>query len=191
MRIILASTSPRRRELLEGAGLQFEVIPSPAKEVHDESMFPEALCELNATIKAKDVAKEHPDAVVIGSDTLVFIDDTPLGKPVDLEEARSMLRRLSGRVHLVCTAVCITQQHGPQCIFHDCTEVEFKELSDANIQAYLDKVDPLDKAGAYGIQEHGDMLVEGIIGSFDTVMGLPVEPVLEILEDWGAGWLDE
>ena len=184
MRIILASGSPRRRELLEGAGLDFEVIPSSAEEVHDETMPPEMLCELNATIKAKEVAKDHPDAVVIGSDTLVFIDDMPLGKPADMEEAIAMLRRLSGRRHVVCTAVCLTQQRGAQVIFHDCTEVEFKELTDDNITTYLERANPLDKAGAYGIQEHGELIVEGIVGRFDTVMGLPVDPVMEILTDW-------
>lgn len=183
-RVILASSSPRRRELLEDAGLEFEVIASPAEEVHDTSMPLEELCELNASLKAQAVAKQHPDALVIGSDTLVFIDETPLGKPVDMNEARAMLRQLSGRTHQVCTAVCILQHAGDKRVFHDTTEVRFKELGDAGIEAYLERVNPLDKAGAYGIQEHGDLIVEGIEGRFDTVMGLPVELVIEALGGW-------
>ena len=184
MRIILASGSPRRRELLEEAGLELEVMASPAEEVHDASMPLEELCELNATLKAEAVAKQQADALVIGSDTLVFIDDTPLGKPRDLNEARAMLRQLSGRTHRVCTAVCILQYGGEKRVFHDTTEVRFKKLDDAAIEAYFERVDPLDKAGAYGIQEHGDLIVEGIEGRFDTVMGLPVDLVMEALEAW-------
>lgn len=184
VRVILASSSPRRRELLEEAGLEFEVIASSAEEVHDTSMPLEELCELNASLKAEAVAKQHPDALVIGSDTLVFIDEKPLGKPVDMDEARAMLRQLSGRTHQVCTAVCILRYAGDKRVFHDTTEVRFKELGDAEIEAYLERVNPLDKAGAYGIQEHGDLIVEGIEGRFDTVMGLPLELVTDALEGW-------
>ena len=186
MRIVLASGSPRRRELLKEAGLDFEVIPSDAEEVHDETMPLEELCELNATLKAEAVAKQHPDAVVIGSDTLVFIDQTPLGKPADLDEARGMLHQLSGRPHRVCTAVCIMQQGGRQLVFHDTTEVKFKPLGNEEIETYIELANPMDKAGAYGIQEYGDLIVEGIEGRFDTVMGLPVDPVMEALDGWCA-----
>jgi len=182
--IILASGSPRRRELLQQAGLEFDVMASPAEEIHDEGMDPEALCEHNARLKAEAVASRHPDAVVIGSDTLVFVDRTPLGKPVDLVEAHSMLRRLSGRTHRVCTAVCVMQQDGRQQLFHDNTDVRFKALTDEDIKDYFGRVNPLDKAGAYGIQEHGELIIEGIEGDFDTVMGLPVAKVLEVLEGW-------
>ncbi len=184
MRIILASASPRRSELLKEAGLEFEVIPSSAEEVHDETMPLDELCELNASLKAEAVAEGYPEALVIGSDTLVYIDQTPLGKPSDLEEARAMLRRLSGRSHRVCTAVCIMRHGCEKKVFHDTTEVTFKELADADIEAYIQKANTLDKAGAYGIQEHGDLIVEGIEGRFDTVMGLPVEPVMEVLSAW-------
>jgi len=186
IRVILASSSPRRRELLENAGLKFEVITSPAKEVHDASIPLEELCELNAGLKAEAVATQHSDAVVIGSDTLVYIDETPLGKPADLVEARAMLRQLSGRTHQVCTAVCIMQQGGEKRLFNDTTEVCFKTLEDADIEAYIQKVNALDKAGAYGIQEHGELIIEAIEGRFDTVMGLPVELVLEALEGFRA-----
>lgn len=178
MPIILASSSPRRRELLENAGLVFEVVASPAEEIHDATMPPEALCECNAALKAKAVAEMYPQHTVIGADTLVFIDATPFGKPADLTEARRMLEKLSGRAHLVCTGVCVIHPGGRAMTFHDTTEVVFRALDAKAIDEYFSKVNPLDKAGAYGIQEHGDMIVAGIRGDFDTVMGLPVAKVL-------------
>ena len=178
MSIVLASSSPRRRELLERAGVVFEVVASPAEEIHDESMVPEKLCEANAVLKAEAVAVTRPEDVVIGSDTLVFIDDKALGKPKDLEDARAMLRRLSGRTHRVCTGVCIIFPGGTRDVFHDLTEVIFKDLTDEVIDAYFEVANPLDKAGAYGIQERGDLLVAEIRGSFENVMGLPVEKVV-------------
>jgi septum formation protein len=178
MPVVLASSSPRRRELLERAGLAFEVMVSPAEEIHDASLKPEVLCEHNATLKAQAVATLCRDATVIGSDTLVFIDDEPLGKPADLAEARAMLRRLAGRVHHVCTGVCVIFPDGREQVFHATTEVTFRPLDDAAINAYLALVNPLDKAGAYGIQEHGERIIEGISGSFENVMGLPVDMVL-------------
>lgn len=182
MPIVLASASPRRRELLAAAGVTFEVVVSPAEEIHDASMKPDALCEHNATLKAAAVAALRPDATVIGSDTLVFIDDLPLGKPADLAEARDMLRRLSGRTHQVCSGVCIIHPDGRQHAFHDLTEVTFLTLDDAAIDHYFTQANPLDKAGAYGIQESGDLIISGIRGSYDNVMGLPVDKVLDALE---------
>lgn len=182
MPIVLASASPRRRELLEKAGVVFEVVVSPAEEIHDASMKPETLCELNAALKAEAVAEVRPDATVIGSDTLVFIDDEPLGKPSDLEEARGMLRRLAGRTHKVCTGVCVVFPGGKTQVFHDTTEVDFLPLDDEQIDAYFAVANPFDKAGAYGIQEHGEMIISGIRGSFENVMGLPVEMVVAALE---------
>jgi septum formation protein len=181
MPIVLASASPRRRELLEKAGVVFEVVVSPAEEIHDASMKPDVLCELNAALKAEAVALLRPDATVIGSDTLVFIDDEPLGKPTDLEEARAMLRRLAGRTHRVCTGVCVIFPGGETKRFHGTTEVDFLPLGDDEIDAYFALVNPLDKAGAYGIQEHGERIISGIRGSFENVMGLPVEMVVEAL----------
>jgi septum formation protein len=181
MPIVLASSSPRRRELLEQAGVVFEVVASPAEEIHDPAMKPDALCEHNATLKAAAVAALRPDATVIGSDTLVFIDDLPLGKPADMDEARAMLRRLSARTHRVCTGVCIIYPGGEKNVFHDITEVTFLTLDDAAIEEYFALVNPLDKAGAYGIQESGDRIVSGIRGSFENVMGLPVEKVVAAL----------
>jgi septum formation protein len=163
---------------LERAGLAFEVLVSPAEEIHDASIAPEVLCELNATLKARAVATARPEAIVIGSDTLVFIDDQPLGKPADLDEARDMLRRLAGRSHQVCTGVCLIFPGGSAKVFHDTTTVTFLPLDDQQVDAYLARVNPLDKAGAYGIQEHGERIVASISGSFETVMGLPVQRVL-------------
>src|SRR6478735_6540587 len=142
MPIVLASSSPRRRELLERAGVIFEVVPSPAEEIHDPGMKPDHLCELNAALKAEAVAVARPEATVIGSDTLVFIDETPLGKPVDLTDARAMLRRLSGRVHQVCTGVCVIEPGGARHVFHDLTDVTFLSLDDAAIDAYFSLVNP-------------------------------------------------
>lgn len=181
MRLVLASTSPRRSELLEKAGVAFEVIPSTAEEIHDETMAPGHLCEFNAALKAHAVAIIIPDATVIGADTLVFIDGVPLGKPADLAAARKMLRRLAGRSHQVCTGVCVIAPSGEKCSFHDLTEVIFKDLTDGEIDSYFEKVNPLDKAGAYGIQEYGEQIISEIRGNFDNVMGLPVDKVIEAL----------
>jgi septum formation protein len=181
MPILLASASPRRRELLARAGLTFEVAVSPAEEIHDASMDPAALCEENARLKALAVAGERPDCTVIGADTLVFIDHEPLGKPADLDAARRMLRKLSGRTHFVCTGVCIVRPGGEAECFHDLTDVTFRAFDDTVIDRYFEVANPLDKAGAYGIQEHGDLLVEGIRGSFENVMGLPVDQVVAAL----------
>ena len=181
MPIVLASASPRRKELLDRAALDFEVIPSPAEEVHDASMSPAALCELNATLKAEAVAVVRPYATVIGSDTLVFIDNEPLGKPADHAAAHAMLTRLAGRTHQVRTGVCMIFPGGTRKVFHETTDVTFLALDADAIDAYLSKVNPLDKAGAYGIQEHGELIIERIDGSFENVMGLPIEQVLAAL----------
>jgi septum formation protein len=181
MKIILASVSPRRSELLSEAGLNFEVVASPAEEIHDASIPLAELCEKNAELKAGAVAKLHPEAVVIGADTLVWIDGEPLGKPRGMEEARAMLRKLSGRAHTVCTGVCVVSPGGEVNRFHDLTQVRFRELDDKVIDDYFSKANPLDKAGAYGIQESGELIVEGIDGNFDNVMGLPVAKVLAAL----------
>lgn len=179
--LILASGSPRRRELLANAGLSFLVVPSPAEEIHDASIPPTALCEENARLKASAIQPEHPNATIIGADTLVFLDGEPLGKPSSLSEAHTMLTRLSGRTHTVCTGVCILHPGSPPRTFHDLTHVAFRPLSPPTIQTYLSLVNPLDKAGAYGIQEHGHLLVDSIQGNFDNVMGLPVQQVLHAL----------
>jgi septum formation protein len=181
--VILASASPRRRELLAAVGINFEVVASPAEEIHDAAIPLDELCEKNAELKALAVAADHPDAAVIGADTLVWIEGEPLGKPKDLDEARAMLRKLSGRSHTVCTGVCVVFPGGGVECFHELTAVRFLDLDDATIEAYFEKTNPLDKAGAYGIQDSGEMIVEGIEGAFDNVMGLPVARLLEALRE--------
>lgn len=183
MRIVLASGSPRRRELLAAAGLSFEVIPSPAEEIHDASLGMAGLCEENARLKAAAVSV--PGAAVIAADTLVFIEGEPLGKPREMTEAHEMLRRLSGRTHQVCTGVCVVDPEGKAKTFHSVTDVVFRELDDACISNYLALTSPLDKAGAYGIQDRGELIVESISGGYDNVMGLPVEDVMDALAEIG------
>ena len=160
---------------MEEAGYVFEVVVSPADELHDGTMRPGELCETNAERKAVAVAADWPDAVVIGADTLVWLDREPLGKPRTMEEARGMMRRLSGRGHVVCTGVCLVLPGGELRRFHDETVVVFRELSDVEIDAYFALVNPLDKAGAYGVQEHGERIVAEVRGSWTNVVGLPME----------------
>ncbi|MBK1854282.1 septum formation protein Maf [Verrucomicrobiaceae bacterium 5K15] len=180
--IILASGSPRRREMLAEAGLDFDVIPSPAEEIHDVDMPLHLLCEENARLKAVEVAKDHPEAAVIGADTLVYIDQTPLGKPKSEQEARETLAKLSGRAHQVCTGVCIAQGETTNS-FHCITEVVFKTLTPELIQDYMTKVNVMDKAGSYAVQEHGEMIIDEVRGDYDNVVGLPITQLLEKLAE--------
>lgn len=171
--LILASASPRRRELLALSGYDFKVIPSNCDESVKGWLTVEALVEELARLKAEDVAKNHSGDVVIGSDTVVAIDGEVLGKPKDENDAKRMLRRLSGRVHTVSTGVAILSQKGAE-VFSQTAKVEFYELSEQEIEAYVASKECMDKAGAYGIQGLGALLVKGIDGDFYTVMGLPV-----------------
>jgi septum formation protein len=185
--LILASASPRRHELLHDAGLTFDIVASAAEEIHDHDIPPPDLCKENAARKAREVAARHPQATVIGADTLVFLDGEALGKPADLDEARAMLRKLSGRTHFVCTGVCIVHPDEREVCFHEITDVSFRTLSETDIETYLTRAHTLDKAGSYGIQEHGDLIVEGISGSYDNVMGLPVARLLRELVQETSG----
>ncbi len=159
------------------------MVASPAEELHDAAIPLDELCEKNAELKALAVAGDYPEAAVIGADTLVWIDGEPLGKPKDLDEARAMLRKLSGQAHTVCTGVCVIFPGGKIERFHELTAVRFRELDEETIEAYFERTNPLDKAGAYGIQESGEMIVEGIDGAFDNVMGLPVKRLVEVLRE--------
>lgn len=190
MDLILASSSPRRHHLLKEAGFSFRVITSDVQELHDAEMLPASLCEINAQLKAADVAKNHPTATVIGSDTLVFIDEVPLGKPTDMADAKNMLRRLSGRTHFVCTGVCYISPE-KSGVFHEISNVTFRNLSDEAIDTYFSLVNPLDKAGSYGIQEHSDSIIESVTGSFNNVMGFPIETFCELMDGKSiAKWRD-
>lgn len=180
--LVLASQSPRRIELLREAGYAFDILVPDVEEAHDASLTPEALTVENARRKAAAGAALRPEALVIGADTLVYVDGDPLGKPKDLDEALAMMRRLSGRQHQVCTGVYLAREGGSAGQgFHVITEVAFKPLTDALIQAYHARVNPLDKAGAYGIQECSEMILDQYEGSWTNVMGLPMEKLVEVL----------
>ena len=175
MGMILASQSPRRRELLTREGVEFRVEVRDTDEVHDASLAPEVLCATNAAAKAEAVAREFPDEVVIGADTLVFIDGEPLGKPADEDEARRMIRNMAGKTHSVFTGVAITTKD-VQHSFVAQSDVTFAELADEEIEYYVQKYRPMDKAGAYGAQEWiGYIGMSNIVGSYFNVMGLPVQ----------------
>jgi len=177
--LVLASQSPRRVDLMREAGLEFETLVVDVEEAHDPALPPEQLTVENAFRKAALGAQLRPDAWVIGADTLVYVDGHPLGKPRDLDEALAMMKRLSGREHEVCTGVAIAFEGGKSWHgFHVITEVGFKTLTEATIRAYHREVNPLDKAGAYGIQERADLILDHYDGSWTNVMGLPMERLL-------------
>lgn len=182
-KIILASASPRRRQLMEEAGIPFEAMPSGAREI--DSLPPRALVEENARLKAADVAEKFPERLVLGADTTVALGGKIFGKPKDLAEAAQMLRELQGKTHSVWTGVCLAKKSGGK-FFSKCaareSKVSFKNLSGAEIAEYLAKVDVLDKAGAYAAQERGEMIIEKIDGDFDNVMGLPMRAVKNLLD---------
>lgn len=182
-RLVLASASPRRRQLLQEAGLQFDVVVPDVKEASTRTLTIRELATQNATRKAVAVARAHPDAVVLGADTLVVLEGEPIGKPANLREAFKILQRLSGREHQVCTAVfiCSAAQRA-KLSFHVFSQVRFRALRPAEIEAYLAKIDPLDKAGAYAAQGHGSEIIEKIRGSFTNVVGLPIGETLRALK---------
>lgn len=189
--LVLASASPRRRELLHDAGIPIEVVPADVEEA--SAATPDDLADLvtsNAAVKAVWVAERHPGRICLGADTLVAIDGHALGKPRDPAEAEAMLHRLSGRTHEVCTGVCLCRADHDGTLreirFHETTLVTFKPLAPATVKRYQSIVDTADKAGAYAIQEHGDLLVERIEGSWSNVVGLPVDRVLAELERFAS-----
>ena len=182
--VILASQSPRRRDLLAKAGVPFSIVIRDTEELKDAALPPRELCLHNARAKAEAVFREHPDSTIIGADTLVFLDGLPLGKPQDAEEARTMLRMLSGRTHHVCTAVSIQSPLGMKDMAV-LTEVTFRTLAEEDIRRYMELVDVMDKAGSYAFQEHGEMIISSVRGGTDNVIGLPVGDVMKCLRDWG------
>ena len=183
--LILASGSPRRLVLLRGLGVEFNVVPSDAGEVHSEQLTATEASQLNAYRKAREVAKKFPDALVLGADTLVYLGGKLMGKPADMEEAYWMLKQLQGRTHEVVTGVCLIHLRGHrQKIFAESTSVRFRPLDPEQINDYLARIDPLDKAGAYAIQEHGDEIVDDIKGSYSNVVGLPLERLRAELVSW-------
>lgn len=165
--------------------VDFRVVPGNVAEVAHEHLSPLEVCQLNAHRKAFAVAKKNPDALVLGADTLVFLDNQILGKPRSLTDARRMLSHLQGRHHQVVTGVSLIHLRKHQeRIFADSTDVLFHPLDDAQIREYTAKVNTLDKAGAYAIQELGEFLISEISGSYSNVVGLPVELLRDELEAW-------
>lgn len=188
-RLILASASPRRRELISLICPDFEIVPSGFDELTmPVELSPKEHVLMSAREKARDVASKVSDGIVIGSDTVVSVDEHILGKPVDEEDAARMLRMLSGKAHQVYTGIHVIDVRGGKqrdlngC---ECTDVRFRELTDQMIRRYIATGEPMDKAGAYAIQGRGSVLIEGISGDYFNVVGLPVYKLGLILEEFG------
>ena len=182
--MILASQSPRRKELLGFITSDFRVIPAVGEEKSPKGASPEETVLKLSKQKAEDIFAEHKGEIIVAADTIVSIDGEILGKPRDEKHAAEMLRKLSGRVHSVFTGVCVIFGDGKiENVenFAEETKVEFYELTDKEIADYIATGDPMDKAGAYGIQEKGAANVKGIVGDFYNVMGLPVGRLARVL----------
>ena len=184
--LILASASPRRRELLAQLGVSFNVVTAAVTEHEDPATDPRVMVAHNAALKADWVAARHPEALVLGADTTVFLEGAALNKPVDAAEAREMLRRLSGRTHTVFTGLALRRVcDGLRIDSGESSEVTFKSFGDDVIEAYLALVHTLDKAGGYGIQDQADLIVERYQGSLSNIIGLPLETTKQILTRCG------
>lgn len=182
--LILASQSPRRRHFLEDAGVQFVCDPANGLEAPWDGITPPRDHVLALAIaKASEVSARHPDDLVLAADTIVVQGEQIFGKPRDLVDAKRMLRTLSGGCHQVLTGVAFCRRSQILRSWVSSSTVHFRDLTDADIDQYCQLVNVLDKAGAYGIQEHGDLIVEGIDGLWSNVVGLPIEEVInELLE---------
>jgi septum formation protein len=184
LRVILASQSPRRRELLALVGIAHEVRPADIDETYLAGEQPKAHAERLARGKAATIAERDRNAVVIGSDTIVVVDGDVLGKPGDEAEAARMLERLSGRAHTVVTAVAVAWRGETRSAVEE-VGVEFHPLSRAEIDAYVATREPMDKAGAYGIQGFGATIVARVDGDYFAVMGLPIQRLIRVLGELG------
>ena len=185
-RLILASASPRRRELLGQLGVPFEIVVADVTEHEDASTDPRVMVAHNAALKAEWVSARHPNALVLGADTTVFIEGVALNKPGDGAEARAMLRRLSGRTHTVFTGLALRRaSDGLRIDEGVASDVTFKALDETVIEDYLARVHTLDKAGGYAIQEHRELLGAEYRGSLTNIIGLPVETTKQILTRCG------
>ena len=171
--VILASQSARRKELLKYLFDNFEIIPSGADETPPDGIDAEDIPEILAVRKAMDIAKDHPDCLVIGCDTVVILDGKIYGKPHSMDDAFNMLRTLSGRTHKVVSGVCICFK-GKTMSFSQTTLVTFYQLSDEDILRYINDSSPLDKAGSYGIQDRGGLFVRSLEGDHYNVIGFPI-----------------
>ena len=184
LRVILASQSPRRRELLALVGIPHEVRPADIDETYLAGEQPAAHAERLARGKCAVIAVREPDALVIGSDTIVVVDGDVLGKPTDEADAARMLRRLSGRSHVVVTAVAVAWRGQTRSAVEQ-VSVTFHSLDDHDIAAYIATREPMDKAGAYGIQGYGATIVERVDGDYFAVMGLPLQLLVRVVRELG------
>lgn len=186
MKIILASQSPRRKELLERMGItDFKVIPAQGEELVTRTLTADQLVEELSQRKCAEVAAAHPKDLIIAADTVVSINNRVLGKPRSEEDAARMLAALSGKLHLVYTGVTVAKE-GRTLTQHEVTSVRFRTLTQADIIRYIATGEPMDKAGAYGIQGYGSVLVEGISGDYYNVVGLPVCRLARMLAWFGV-----
>ena len=183
-RLILASASPRRRELLAQAGLSFAVVPAHIDESRRASESPTAYVERLAIEKANAVHSLHPDALVLGADTTVEINGHALEKPVDRTDAKRMLRALSGRTHHVHTGLALLSPHASRTHL-ETTSVTFREIDEAGLEHYLASTEPYDKAGAYGIQGYAARWIPRIEGDYFNVVGLPLAATVRLLRELG------
>lgn len=195
-RIVLASGSPRRLELLRNLGLAFEVIPSNVDETIPDGVTPEELVEMLARKKAEDVLNSlvpHKHLVIIGADTMVVLDGKLIGKPTSVEDAEEMLSRLSEHTHIVVTGVTVLEKRGDKELKRfqhvEKSYVTFRKLEQAEIKAYVDTKEPMDKAGAYALQGIGAALVEKIEGCYTNIIGLPVPETVLMLRQAGVNIL--
>jgi septum formation protein len=186
-KIILASRSPRRKQLLEQIGLKFEIDPSDYEEDISLKMEPKKLVEYLSLGKATDVAKRHKDAVIISADTIVALDGEIFGKPKTSERAKYMLQKMSGRAHSVLTGFTIIDTETKKQISKSVeTKVYFKNLSEKEIDAYIATGEPLDKGGGYAIQGLAALFIEKIEGDYFNIVGLPIFPLTEELKNFGV-----
>lgn len=185
-KIVLASSSPRRKDILEKMGLEFEIIPSDFEEFLENTEFCIKKIEELAYCKAKDVLKKIKEpSLVIGADTVVVLEGQILGKPKDTKEAAKMLKQLGGKKHSVVTSICIIESiTSNKKILSTTSQVEFKNLSDEIIENYIKNYNPIDKAGSYGIQELPEGFVEEIEGSFENIIGLCPKAIQNLLIDF-------
>jgi len=180
--VILASGSPRRQELFRLLGINARIVPADIEEPFLD-ISPLELAITHASNKASEISRHFPQSLVVGADTLVAVQDKVLGKPLDQAQARQYLNMLSGRQHEVFTGICIrmgerTLQGG------ECTEVLFKELTPGEIESYLETGEPMDKAGAYGIQGYGAQFIKAVYGCYFNVMGFPIHRFYSMLQAW-------
>ena len=189
--LILASASPRRSELLKRIGLRFKTYPANVRELSNSVEGPGHMVTVNAGLKADALTDRFSDALVLGSDTTVALGEKIFNKPLDLSEARAMLKQLSGRVHTVYTAVALRWRQGSvRDDFVEASQVQFKHLDDTMMDAYFQLVNPLDKAGAYGIQAGRELIIQSVEGSIETVMGLPIQTLQVRLLQLGFDFQD-